>query len=118
PEPIATGPSAPLPSARPHGTGPATCTHAATDRPWRRPGSGTPLALHLYVRLVKGAAHARSRVHPGDPRVLRGGVGLRPRLRPGLREGGAMDLELWTGVAVTLFLVAYLFYALLRPESF
>jgi K+-transporting ATPase KdpF subunit len=29
-----------------------------------------------------------------------------------------MDLELWTGVAVTLGLTAYLVFALLRPERF
>ena len=29
-----------------------------------------------------------------------------------------MDLELWSGVVVTLFLTAYLVYALLRPERF
>jgi K+-transporting ATPase KdpF subunit len=29
-----------------------------------------------------------------------------------------MDLELWTGVVVTLCLTAYLVYALLRPERF
>ncbi len=29
-----------------------------------------------------------------------------------------MDFELWTGLAVTLFLTAYLAFALLRPERF
>jgi K+-transporting ATPase KdpF subunit len=29
-----------------------------------------------------------------------------------------MDFELWTGVAVTFLLTAYLVYALLRPERF
>jgi K+-transporting ATPase KdpF subunit len=29
-----------------------------------------------------------------------------------------MDFELWTGAVVTLFLTAYLVFALLRPERF
>jgi K+-transporting ATPase KdpF subunit len=29
-----------------------------------------------------------------------------------------MDIEVWTGVAVTILLTIYLVYALLRPERF
>jgi K+-transporting ATPase KdpF subunit len=29
-----------------------------------------------------------------------------------------VDLELWSGAVVSLFLTAYLVYALLRPERF
>jgi K+-transporting ATPase KdpF subunit len=41
-----------------------------------------------------------------------------PSRASGSEGGVTVDLELWTGVGLTLLLTAYLVYALLRPERF
>ena len=63
------------------------------------------------------ATHDGSLFSRFDHRVL----SARPRLRARVREvavGGTMNLESILGLAVSVLLLIYLVYALLRPERF
>src|SRR5438105_4116218 len=67
-------------------------------------------------RMLEGAAgdnHGRPSADPGDRRVLRPLLGLRAALREAL-----MNLEYGIGLALSVLLLVYLSWALVKPERF
>ena len=63
--------------------------------------------------MAPGDIHGRPPARPGDRRVLRPLVGLRAALREAL-----MNLEYAIGLVLSVLLLAYLAWALVRPERF
>ena len=71
---------------------------------------------HASAPELKRTDHARHRLHRNRARLLWPGRRLRRPLRTPLRP--AMTLDLTLGALVTLGLLGYLTYALVRPERF
>ncbi|PWC27067.1 K(+)-transporting ATPase subunit F [Pseudoroseomonas aestuarii] len=84
----------------------------------RRPGLSGVVPAAAFARRLPFAEHPHDRppAAGAGPRLLRPDGGLRRRLRPDLTAmPGLLDLML--GGAVSLGLLGYLLWALLRPED-
>ena len=95
----------------------ATPIHFVKIHSVRGKKDGTALSIRGWqINLLWERSNGRRLIHCRYCVVFRGRMLVRPRLRLAVR--GVMGLEYIIGLIVSLFILAYLVYALLWPEKF
>src|ERR1022692_2305805 len=100
----------------------AICATSVRDATFSARRSGGPVVRCRHESCVS-SPHERSGLRRGDRGVLRAHLVLRQSGRPALVaarlwEGLTMTLDYALGALLSLGLIGYLFYALVRPERF